>query len=681
MMSSKHYRPAHKKLMAPWTPVEVETLESGVAVKVWGRTYEFAAGPLPTAITALGENLLSKPIKLTGTIAGKEFTWSPEGAGVIVHTHTESEAIIVGFARTECGEMTFNSACHIEYDGTMWIDVKVMPGNGPSDEEPLLLDKLHLEIPFKPAKANLFHYWPHVHMGTGPNISAENAGAVSNIGMAMDFKPFLWLGNEESGLCWFAENDRHWQPEAGKALEVTRDNDSSTTLRVHFLDSVYAPWRDNPPTWRHRVGPQVFRFGIQATPVKPRDEAYAERRIAFHHGYTITDVKDAKTGKTILDHMIDTGVTTIAFHEQWQPIQNYGFTNALEEVRKSVELCHSKGLKCLAYFGYELASLAPEWGEHCDDWLVRNLDGVPAGGWRREPHQRDYIVCSNSGWQDKLLENMCNAIEACGFDGVYLDQTNVPFGCSCELHDCGWRDEAGELHLHFPIRSARNLMQRLYEFLQPRGGIIDLHQSSGCVMPTMSFAHSYFDTEHLIWEKRFAEDPFNAVGLDTMRAEFMGWNWGVPAEYMACSGSWAFTLIHGVINRPIDRQPDETDKVLWATLKDFGWGQADFHGYWNNQAMLSVNHRMLRASVFVRNDLDKEVKALLILGNLTGRNQGAKPIDATLKINYAALGIDPASASLDQVITGDGATLEGNSISCTLDALETGLFILSGTKD
>jgi hypothetical protein len=674
-MSTKDYQPATNVLLDPWTPVEVTQDDTGVTVGVWGRTHRFESHPLPTSIVAAGQELLKEPMRVTGQSRGKPIEWSDEGVQLIVHTHTESEAIILGCARSKCGELILNTCCHIEYDGCMFVDIKLMPGNGPSDEEAVLLDKLAVEVPFRPAAASLFHYWPQVHMGTGPNISAENAGAIPNNGLELEFKPFLWLGNEEAGLCWFAENDRHWQPEEGKALEVTRE-DETILLTVHLLDSLYEPWRDNAPTWRHRVGPLVYRMGIQATPVKPIDPAYFDRRIGFHHGHCIADTKAEGTDQTVLERMIDMGVNIIACHEQWQPVQNYGFSDKPENVKRNIQAAHDRGVKCLAYFGYELASLAPEWGEHADNWLVRNLDYVPAGGWRRQPHQRDYIVCSNSGWQDTLLKNMQHAVETLGFDGVYLDQTNVAFGCACEEHGCGWRDENGKLHIHFPIRSARNLMKRIHEFLHPRGGLIDLHQSSGCVMPTMSFADSYFDTEHLIWLKKYAEDPYNAVGLETMRASFMGWNWGVPAEYMACSSSWAFTLTHGIINRPIDRTPDDSDKLLWGALREFGWGQAEFLGYWKNGHMLQVNHHMLRASTFLRTDIDGEVRAMLIVGNLTGTNQEANAIDAKLTMDFDALGVDANSVTLERVVSGEGAVLAGNVISCTLAPMGTGVFIV-----
>ena len=85
----------------------------------------------------------------------------------------------------------------------------------------------------------------------------------------MPFKALLWLGNEERGLGWYAESDRCWQPEdPEKAIELVRDG-KQLILRVRLLDSQPKTWTADPADGVYAYQPVTFRFGLQATPVKP----------------------------------------------------------------------------------------------------------------------------------------------------------------------------------------------------------------------------------------------------------------------------------------------------------------------------------------------------------------------------------------------------------------------------
>ena len=51
------------------------------------------------------------------------------------------------------------------------------------------------------------------------------------------------------------------------------------------------------------------------------------------------------------------------------------------------------------------------------------------------------------------------------------------------------------------------------------------------VTPTLAFATSYWDGEHLQCLPR-PKEPGTILPLDAFRCEFMGHNWGVPAELL-----------------------------------------------------------------------------------------------------------------------------------------------------
>ena len=104
------------------------------------------------------------------------------------------------------------------------------------------LDRLWLEIPLRAEAVTLFHMYPNseVELADGtvrPESVMSTGGALPAQSCAMPFKALLWLGNEERGLGWFAENDRNWQPEsAGRAIELISRGEERI-LRLRLLDS------------------------------------------------------------------------------------------------------------------------------------------------------------------------------------------------------------------------------------------------------------------------------------------------------------------------------------------------------------------------------------------------------------------------------------------------------------
>ena len=657
----------------PWPPMRVHQGNAGIDVSVWGRTYRFGNRPLPTSIESAGREILAGPVRLVGELDGEPMDWTGEYAGIMLHSHNDAQTILVGYQR--CQRLVLNTAVWIDFDGAMFIDVKVMPGEGVEDESPLVVPRLHLEIALRAEAATLFHYWPHRGQGILLDHTADNSGGTPAERMALPFKPFVWLGWEEGGLSWFAESAKGWQPaDADRAIEVDRDGDT-VLLRLRLLDSEPAAWKDQPLTWARRPGPLLFRMGLQATPVKPWPADLHKQRVAFHSSHHVAESRDRHQPEmTAFERMLEDGINTVIFHEGWQPIQNYGFSDEPEKVRQAVDLCHDNGMKVLAYFGYELASLAPEWGDVADEVLALNPDGVPAGGWRRHPHQRDYVCCTKSIWGDELVRRIIESMETFGFDGLYLDQTNVPFGCCNERHGCGWRDAAGRLQPTYPIRTARTVMRRLYDYVHPRGGWIELHQSSCCVTPTLAFAHSYYDGEHLHWEGKFRDDPLNTIGLEAFRAEFMGWNFGVPADYMASGEKQAFPLVHGLLNRPLPTKA-ETRHRLWEAFETFNVGSAEFLGYWRSELPVSAAPETVKASAYVRRTRgDGPAEMLMVVANLSGD----RPVDAQVTVDLSALGLD-GGASAHDVIADKPVPADNGRLGFQLEPLDFRVIRLAAT--
>ncbi|MFQ6113960.1 MAG: glycoside hydrolase domain-containing protein [bacterium] len=639
-----------KWVLPPWTEVIAQTTEQGVDVSVWGRTYSFAKAPLPTSVTTVDEEILASPIRLVGTLDSKPIAFQRKGA--LLFRQHKAQAIVSGWQANDT--LIVNTTSQVEFDGMMRVDMVVMPQRGTSPE----LSQLWLEVPLKCERVTLFHYWP------GRWGSAENSGAVPKTGLALPFKPFVWLGWGEGGLSWFAESDEGWHPkDANRCIEVMRQGEEMV-LRIRILDSL-------PPRL-----PLTFTFGFQATPVKPIEKEFHEWRICHGANYEIKNqpVEEGET-ETVLDRMIELGVKTLVFHEHWTPIQNYFKTTREAELKNLVSECHKRGIKLLLYFGYELSTLAPEWGELADEVLVKNPQGGLAGGYHRQPEQRAYIVCYKSRWQDYLVEGIAQALERYGFDGVYLDGTIEPWGCANERHGCGYRADDGSLRVSYPIFAVRRLMRQLYALIHPKGGLVNAHQSTCCVTPTLAFCHSYWDGEQF-GGGELSGDSLQKLSLEAFRAEFMGKNFGVPCEFLVYERppKWtfehalAFTLLHDVRVRPggFGRQLELMSKI-WKAMTDFSVSSAEWHPYWRNQQLVEAQPESVKVSFYLRGS-----QALLVVSNLSAKQE----VEGCITLNSSALGLSGAFTFARDAITGEELTLKGDNLRLILPAMRARLVFL-----
>jgi hypothetical protein len=641
---------AEEQVLPPWTTVVAEESEKGANVRVWGRTYSFANAPLPTGIVTANGEILGSPLRLVGILDGKPIAW--ERAGAFVLRRDEAQATVSAWQANRA--LIVNTTSQVEFDGMARVDMVVMPQSGASPK----LEKLWLEIPLRAERATLFHYWP------GQWGSAGNSGAIPETGLTLPFKPFVWLGWEEGGLSWFAESDKGWQPqEANRCIEVVRQG-QEVMLRLRILDS------------QPLALPITFTFGLQATPVKPIPNDFHEWRICHGAHYSIESetVKERGTG-TRLDRMAELGVRTLVFHEQWTPVQNYWTTTRELELKHLVSECHKRGIKLLLYFGYELSTLAPEWGELADELLVKNPEGGLAGGYHRQPEQRDYIVCYNSKWQDFFLEGLSWALESYGLDGVYLDGTIVPWGCANGRHGCGYRTPDGKLKVTYPIFAVRNLMKQVYGFIHPKGGLVNAHQSTCCVTATLAFCDSYWDGEQF-GEGELAGDPLRKLPLAAFRAEFMGKNFGIPSEFLVYERppGWtlehalAFTLLHDVRVRPLGFGSQlELMSKIWKVTSDFGVGEAEWRPYWRNQKLVEAQPECVKVSLYL-----KGKQVLLVVSNLSAKEE----VKGQVTLDKNNLGLPDGFSSARDAITGEHLALEDSRLRLTLPPTRVRLILM-----
>jgi hypothetical protein len=178
-------------------------------------------------------------------------------------------------------------------------------------------------------------------------------------------------------------------------------------------------------------------------------------------------------------------------------------------------------------------------------------------------------------------------------------------------------------------------MRRIYTAVKQRNpqGQVNVHNSTSMLIPALGWASSYWDGEQ--FGKNFDRDVFamDVLPLDAFRAEFMGHQWGVPAEFL-CRGAcpfnreqaYAISLLHDVLVREgYENHCEllELEAKLWRLSDEFGRKQAQWLPYWRNQEYVTVSPEGGYASLYRHPDHG----VLAVVSNL-GR------AEATLKVRF-----------------------------------------------
>ncbi|MCD6352035.1 MAG: hypothetical protein J7M26_07940, partial [Armatimonadetes bacterium] len=365
---------------------------------------------------------------------------------------------------------------------------------------------------------------------------------------------------------------------------------------------------------------------------------------------------------TTLDRYEQLGVKTICFHEHWSRIQNYFAPADPEGLHRLVEACHKHGIRLLVYYGYELSDIAPEWETYRDEVLIYPR----GGGYHRQPEQHCYICCYHSAWQDYLAWAIARTMDEYDMDGVYLDGTANPFGCANVGHGCGYIGEDGKPHRTYPFFSTRQMMKRIYTIVKTRkpDGLVNVHQSTCMTIPSVGWATSYWDGEQFGSIPRGPNTwPLDLLPLDAFRTEFMGHNWGVPAELLCYRRPYtyaealALTLPHDVLVRPNDV---ELASKIWKAAAAFGRKQARWLPYWENRQWVKVNDDDVKCSLYTRGRRG----VLVVVSNL-----GKEPVEARLWLNWRALDL-PRDLKGWDALTGEPVECGAGRLRLQMQPLE-----------
>lgn len=640
-----------------WTELSAENTTESITARVWNREIRLDRSIFPTSVKVGGDEILYSPIELNAEFENGEVgIW--EKQRVILHEKTDEKAVYTLSQSTH--DIMVNADVTVEFDGLVRVDFRIIPFWNPAwlPGEPTKpsLRRLGVRIPLKNEFAGLFHYWPNCESAVCLSGRILNSYATPQGKTVLPFKPYIWAGWEDGGMGICCESDKSFElNDRQSCITVTRDGEC-TSIDIALLDYLPREWQKRHDEWGNTLKPIAYSLAFQPTPVKEFDKNNLKEWRAFHL-YNISRPEEfswvyGSGSDSFTERVAASGAKWLILHEDWTMVQNYGVPYDEEIFKEFVRKCHRRGLKVMVYFGYEISSLCPGFDSMCDEYLNKNARGNFVGGWQREPMQRDYTVCYNGGYSDIMIKRVEYVMDNYGVDGIYTDGTYVPWECANEAHGCGRRDAEGKLHETYPIYAVREHVKKLYAAVHARGGRIDTHQSSCCMMATLAFADSYFDGENI---QGFLKEDIGNLKTDTFRAEFMGQNMGIPCNFISytsedytmrlLSGN---TLIHNVFPRANHIGDLDYISRLWRIYDDFGTDKAEWCPYWREQSITTEDERAYMSYY------KRDGEALLIINPL---NKAANEVKIRLDAEY--------SEAVDLL---DGCRLEPNGRTLTVPA-------------
>jgi len=621
----------------PW--VSMEVIDN--SIRCWGRGYAFNNSILPCQITSQNKQMLYAPMQLLGREGGIDTTVS----GVSMTWQEQTVRKINCLTQGVLGSFNVSANIAVEYDGFMWVDLHLNAASATT------IEKLILEIPMKTEYATLIN---------SGNYNLSGTGALSPSGWNKNLKekPIFWVGNEDVGMQWFAENLVGWHlTDPTYSVKVIPPNGGEVKVQLNLIDAPISI-----------VGLRTISFGLQFTPVKPKVSGWRNMRLGWEYG------------SVPMNYNLNPYFILFKYYNY--PDANQLIDGNLDR-RTSLE---NLGKTVCTYLALQAASpLTAEWRYYGNEWRQTPSSDIPTAYADGSSAWLTSFVCPNANdYREFYLWKLGGPLQANELYGLYFDWGQARL-CNNTSHGCGWYDESSTLCSSYNILGARKLAERIYTAAKEHdpSAIIVSHMSGEVAMPVHGFADIMVDGENLIASVAQDESYYNLMPLDKFRAELTH-NWGsVPAflcEFVNASrlfrpdrvSFWdtpealkpkrhlmGLIMVHDTQCWPIYGLETEYNN-LWTIQDDFGWNDTvEFLPYWNNSQYISITPSDCNIVVSI---YKKTGKFMLVPFNNTDA-----AINATLTVNMNLLGFPPGTITLRDKLTNETFSLIDGVISLPID--------------
>ncbi|MBR2439587.1 MAG: hypothetical protein IKB25_05285 [Lentisphaeria bacterium] len=580
----KDFSWAHNQLgisdnvIPPYTPLK----RSGNNIESVLRNYQIGNDGLPQQVVSAGKKLLAAPVSFNISINGKPQKAVAEKT--VQFTATKPHEIRY-HADWKAGKMKGRTTAFFDYDGMLKLTLDFsLP---PSEK----LTNFDLVIPVSLDNAKLMHVLSDTGKASvtarvpkGKNPVWESMFIDHNSGLEVDgkvnrfpgtFVPYIWLGNEDRGICWFANNDRDWLPDDKQSVTLVNRYADRAEIVIRFVTRPSKLKRSRSIT-----------FALQATPTKPMPEKPANwRKItfglpqikgtyraavlgsAFHWGgedYFSFAPRDEKVFPILRE--IRNGNFSKEKLESW--IKGYNpkapFLGTMtRSFRNGVYMVKSNPGTIIPYTNMRgLSVREKEFPVYKDEWLMG--DYAPKK-WREFDGAFGYSALTPKSRQDYILWCLNRMLDSGVIDGIYFDVT-YPKASRNIVSGNAYYDDNGKLRTGCDLFESRELLKRCAVLTwQKRGYNLNMaHMSFTLIAPVHTWAGSILD-----WEARYGMSDFQTrFSREYIRTLSLGTQTGTVPVVLGSLG------INGKGDR-LHVQRTLIGMILTHEIKDWalGWGR------------------------------------------------------------------------------------------------------------
>jgi hypothetical protein len=633
---------------APFEALLVRAAVGAVEVSPWGRSYRFAAGPLPVAVRSQGVDVLAAAPRFR--VGTQPVVWeAPE----VVEA---SPARVRLRSRGAVGSLSFDAETRIEYDGMIEVDLTVRPG--PSKRLPALAYEISLA---RESSRYFAHHLPYDYQVANVDKGRliEAAGHLPER-LILDFVPTLAVGGHRVGVEWWSETNAHWRQAAGRRPFELQRVGNTTELRVQ---PVVAPieledvWRD--------------RFTLFVFPSRPAPDRWRSVRILPYN--RAANFKDAGDDIEFV----------------WLAMQK-GFHAKYDGLPGSVDDAFQRGQRKrlaelgVSYMPYGMLTLAPilhprtmtefpRWSAEGRWWKLQpgHTNAVVR---RTHPELQPgapytYPACAaESDYFDWMLEENVQTLRKERPDALYFDHGGITRMCVRSPRLAG--KPAGTESWEYG--NVRRFYKRLYEAVQrvrpdarivihshgaPKalGAFVDFHMFGEALnvefaggVPTAQYRAdpSLYRPDYLDLPDGFLEAHFypRVGGVPSLLPQVL---WAMdparPERARAYQRMVQAIVLVNDVHAPLWVSDLDAAEAVIQAIDRFGdLGNATVHPWWANADSVRVP-KGLRSTAWVR-----EGRALLVLANF-----GAEEISGRVLVDRARLSLPALEQVSDLERPGD----------------------------
>ncbi len=497
-------------VIPPFTPLAVQ----GRVVRAVGRRHTVADNGLWSQVNALGEDLLSGPMRLEARQGGKAV---PVSARLTIGRIRRTA--VTAMSTWTAGSLHGRTTSVFDYDGCLKVTLDLAAtGMTP-------IDSLDLVIPLKDNIAPLMHacgeglrsnYGGFVPQGEGTVWISMQASRDQLLGT---FLPYLWVGGPERGLVWFASNDRDWVVDtSGKRPALALERHGGTlTLRVRLVQ-MRAAWD----------APRRIVFGLQATPTKPMPANPDWRLRGVDSG--------GKFETSLLGMSMYWGADLYGVFPRGRDYEVIGKLAQAEKAGKRDDAFFAAYLAKNPDIRAEVGSASgaghadavipytnlrgdvtntPEWAVYQDEWRRTDFNDRVVGP---VPGSIDFSLTPTPSRQDYLLYYYRELLRH-GFDGIYFDNICIYDNLN-PVTGAGYTRADGQFQPDTDIWLLRALAKRTAVMLYKMGrrNLTMPHMTNAYLIPVFSWT-----TMNLDWEMQYGGSDFqDRFSRDYIRAASLG---------------------------------------------------------------------------------------------------------------------------------------------------------------